>query len=411
MSRLPIIDPISVLNRVFTPSAPIEDRKIFAGRQQQLHRVIELVDQPGVHGIVYGERGVGKTSVANIVKLILSDTGTLIIKCSCSTEDTFETLWRKAFRQISFSMQAKSIGFGNTARSTGTATLEDLVHQYSVSDVVSALSGYFRNPVVIIFDEFDRLGDGFDRRKMADTIKSISDDGYPITLIIVGVGEDVVELLGEHPSIERNIRQIHLPIMADSELHEIIEKGLAELDMSVNHEIAHKIVRFSCGYPHYTHLLAYHASRIAIGKARNEITEVEFDEAVERSIVDANARLTQSYQTATLATKPNIFREVLYACSVAPIDENGTFQAMDLVDPLSEILRQPVSVNKFTYHLGKFCNEDRGRVLSRIGVPKRHRYRFRDPLMRSFVLLNLYNSIHANEAAQYEQLRLFIFGD
>ena len=83
---------------------------------------------------------------------------------------------------------------------------------------------------------------------------------------------------------------------------------------------------------------------------------------------------------------------------------------MDLIEPLSKILGEETTVNRFTYHLGKFCTEERGNILVRLGVPKRHRYKFRDPLMRGFIILNLYDS-RTSEQQEFVQLSLFIFGE
>jgi DNA-binding NtrC family response regulator len=46
---------------VFTPSAPINDKALFAGRIDQVRQVMDAVSQRGRHAVIYGERGVGKT--------------------------------------------------------------------------------------------------------------------------------------------------------------------------------------------------------------------------------------------------------------------------------------------------------------------------------------------------------------
>ena len=52
---------------VFTPSAPIDSMALFRGRSTQIQMLVEAVSQIGQHAIVYGERGVGKTSMANVL--------------------------------------------------------------------------------------------------------------------------------------------------------------------------------------------------------------------------------------------------------------------------------------------------------------------------------------------------------
>ena len=53
---------------VFTPAAPIDAISLFRGREAQIQMLLEAVSQIGQHAIVYGERGVGKTSLISVLK-------------------------------------------------------------------------------------------------------------------------------------------------------------------------------------------------------------------------------------------------------------------------------------------------------------------------------------------------------
>lgn len=48
----------------FSPGSPIDDLNLLAGRQRQAERLLDIVMQRGEHAILYGERGVGKSSLA-----------------------------------------------------------------------------------------------------------------------------------------------------------------------------------------------------------------------------------------------------------------------------------------------------------------------------------------------------------
>jgi ABC-type uncharacterized transport system fused permease/ATPase subunit len=67
------------LGTVFTPAAPIDNKKLFSGRTSQLRDVIDAVNQRGQHAIIYGERGVGKTSLASVLEEYLPTAGTNVI--------------------------------------------------------------------------------------------------------------------------------------------------------------------------------------------------------------------------------------------------------------------------------------------------------------------------------------------
>jgi len=131
-----IQEKLAKLSTVFTPRTPVQDKRIFAGRIIQLAACLSLTDQPGMHGILYGERGVGKTSLSNIVQLLLDGEHMRAIKKSCDSSDTIETLWRKIFREIVVpvqsspgdSMGAGKIGFGaNIEREHAEQTLDTLI--------------------------------------------------------------------------------------------------------------------------------------------------------------------------------------------------------------------------------------------------------------------------------------------
>src|SRR6266852_1744903 len=52
---------------LFRPKAPIDSDSLFAGRIAQISKLLEVLYSPGGHAILYGERGVGKTSLAKII--------------------------------------------------------------------------------------------------------------------------------------------------------------------------------------------------------------------------------------------------------------------------------------------------------------------------------------------------------
>ena len=59
------------VTEAFSPGAPIKEQQMFAGREAEARTLVDAVLQRGRHAIVYGERGVGKTSLANTFALRL----------------------------------------------------------------------------------------------------------------------------------------------------------------------------------------------------------------------------------------------------------------------------------------------------------------------------------------------------
>src|ERR1700675_1362417 len=92
------------VSQVFTPASPVREADLFAGRIDQIRKVVDAINQPGQHAIIFGERGVGKTSLSNILATKLrsagSAVGILAPKVTCESSDTYVSLWRKVLSEI-----------------------------------------------------------------------------------------------------------------------------------------------------------------------------------------------------------------------------------------------------------------------------------------------------------------------
>ncbi len=87
--------------RVFTPSQPINKRALFAGRIDEIQRLVDSINSPGRHPIIYGDRGVGKTSLASIITELFQGVVDLKVgKINCEPNDTFASVWDKALAEI-----------------------------------------------------------------------------------------------------------------------------------------------------------------------------------------------------------------------------------------------------------------------------------------------------------------------
>src|SRR5437660_1548109 len=82
---------------LFTPGAPIDELTLFAGRQDQIQRLRDTLVSKGRHAVIFGERGVGKTSLVKIFHLGRRSPQRIHhVYVQCLKEDTFDTMWRKA---------------------------------------------------------------------------------------------------------------------------------------------------------------------------------------------------------------------------------------------------------------------------------------------------------------------------
>ena len=361
------IERIAAVSRAFTPGAPVDSLDMLAGRMNQLVDVVSAVSMRGQHVGLYGERGVGKTSLAKVLAEYFSDTGLATgltsVVVNCSTDDSFDSLWHNILTELGID------GDGEYAPEFVRRTLEQV------------------GPALIVIDELDRLEDDDALTSMADTLKTLSDHAVPATLVLVGVARSIGELVGEHASIVRALVQIEMPRMTTTELCEILTKGGTRADVTLKGDAMLDIAALSEGLPHYTHLLGLHASRAAVQDDRTEVTAQDVRNAIPQA-VDRHT-IMSDYQRATRsARKDALFAEVLLACALAPKNKLGFFTSGDIRDPLEVIAGRRIEIPAFSNHLSQFLEPERGSVLEREGSSRRYFYRFSDPIFQPYVILS-----------------------
>ena len=104
------VDRLRALSEAFRPSAPIDRRALFSGRTRQLGDLFDVADQPGQHAVVYGERGVGKTSLVSVAAEVLAAADVLTARTTCDRSDDFESVWRKALGEATSPSPARGSG-------------------------------------------------------------------------------------------------------------------------------------------------------------------------------------------------------------------------------------------------------------------------------------------------------------
>jgi len=372
---------------VFTPSAPIDNKALFAGRKPQLTKLINAALQRGQHAILFGERGVGKTSLGNVLHDFLTPVSEfLIASTNCDAGSDFKTIWNNILNQLTVTESETGMGYEPPVRSEEIPLSRYLSDKPSPEEIRQQLEK-LAQPAIIIIDELDRIKDRETTAHLADTVKTFSDHSTDVTLILIGVADSLDSLIAEHESIERALIQIQMPRMSPSELMEIIDNGLKQLKMSIELEAKRRISNLSHGLPHYTHLLALYAAQAAVDRDSLEINQADIVTALNEAIENAQQSIRKSYIEATSSPRGNLYTEVLLSCALAETDEMGYFPAVNVRAPMSKIMGKPYDVPAFSRHLNDFCEKDRSAILQRTGFPKRYRFRFGNPLMEPYVVM------------------------
>lgn len=85
----------SEIREAFTPNSPILSIALFSGRKNEVAKIIECLNTKGQHILLYGDRGVGKSSLARISCLLLNNAGIAdgkLYQKRCDSHDTFKSI-------------------------------------------------------------------------------------------------------------------------------------------------------------------------------------------------------------------------------------------------------------------------------------------------------------------------------
>jgi hypothetical protein len=361
---------IAFLNQVFTPAKPVSKADLFAGRDEQIGICVSAIFQGGLHIVVYGERGVGKTSLANVLPEIIRDArhpDLDAVRIDCSKATDYDGLWMQACKELGAPWPNHEV-------------VEPESIRYHLQGV--------GKQVLIVFDELDRFGGQEDATAaFADTIKTLSDHDVNATVMLVGVADSVEHLIGHHASIVRCMKQVEMPRMQPHELRTILNKGLAFAQMTAEDDVLHAIVRMSEGLPHFVHVLGLEAGTAAAEDDRDHVGEADLLKGVGRAIKGHS--IMSHYKKATDSPQPgHLYEKVLFACALAEKNEFGEFRAADVAKPLAVIMgKDRVGFPTFVKHLTDLSGPGRGQALIKLGTQHNHRYRFQDPFLQPFAKL------------------------
>ena len=376
---------------VFTPGSPISEPTLFSGRLDQISKIIDTISQRGYHAALYGERGVGKTSLSNVLLSYLQGPSRKFVlpRVNCDASDTFTSLWKKLLRDIIVTESRPVFGFSKDEITLKKSVIEDLPGDLTPDDIRRTLAELSGGIILVpVFDEFDRIKSSRTRSLMADTIKSLSDYSVNATIILIGVADSVQDLISDHQSIERALVQVPMPRMSRQEVAAILNNGLGRLKMTMTKDAAAEIVNLSQGLPYVTHLLMLHATKVATRQKLKEIGSSEVTAGIIRSLEQWQESTKTAYYFASKSQQPgNIYKEVILACAFAENDDLGFFSAASVREPLRIITGRSYNIPNFARHLKELSGPTRHGIIERTGQKRRLRYRFNNPLMRPFIVM------------------------
>jgi hypothetical protein len=311
----------TVLN-AFRPNGELENPGTFAGRRDLILDLTDSLQKEGSCPVIYGERGLGKSSLAlQAARIALGDTELLVdmrkpergldsaktfipfwVSCTkeirdknallqriINTAETHDSLMPLAETKLQGKVDTHKLKLpfyeGATKRKY-ERTLKRSFTRLSVEEKLLLLSQQILESgapgVLFVIDELDRVQstDG-----LADFIKNASSER--VKFLLVGVGQSVSTLIGDHESTVRKLDPTPVSPMTPADLRDIVGKTMGQLRKKVGlFEIAEPatelLVEAAGGYPWFVHSIGQEALIRVYDEERRLVEIKDVNRAIDR---------------------------------------------------------------------------------------------------------------------------------
>jgi hypothetical protein len=391
---------VGILHDRLSPSGPIQSVEHLFGREAQLREIDKALSSPGRHVFVYGDRGVGKTSLAQTAAFAhqSSDRDPLLVGCNRSTTffEVVETIasilignatagthsetTTKKFAAFGFEFGGdEKVEFSSVPKATTFNAAVELLR---------TLSEEQSQKVLIVIDEFDLLPEK-EKEPFADLIKQIGDRRIPIQFILCGIGQSLDDLLGAHPSCYRYLEGISVSrLRFDARLAIIVDSSEA-LGVDVPEPQRFRIAAISDGFPHFVHLICeklywelfYDEQVVRVATRDHYLAAIK---AATRGI---QQQLRRAYDMATMKdTDDNHF--ILWAAADHPNlvrRRNEIWESYEKI--MKDIGEMPLPTDAFNRALSELKSPACGRILRNQSPKATIWYQFSENIVRGYVRL------------------------
>jgi Cdc6-like AAA superfamily ATPase len=311
-------------------STPVISREAFAGRHDAMAQLITAIEEQRVHVVIYGERGIGKTSLVHVFADTAREARYHVIYASCGTAANFAEMFRSICARIPRIYHASVMP--NSAEAERGDSFDVMLPDgaFGARELAEVLAGVVGTRVLIILDEYDRVADPEFRRDIAETIKNLSDRAARVQLVITGVGLNLDELIGYAPSIRRNIAGLPMRPLNANEVRDLLRMGEDAASIRFGDDAVAMIASMADGSPYLVRLISHQAGMIALNDQRSLVTENDTRSAINHVLEDWQASLPRRVQASLARDEARANWEVLVAAARAGSGADGWFTVDDV---------------------------------------------------------------------------------
>lgn len=393
---------------VFTPASAVQEDMYASRRHANLEeRLNAALNEKGRQVVLYGDTGVGKTSLVNHlartrkIKMVR-------IECAGTLDEMMDAALAGVVKRREVTTTQKESVEGATKASavviegtvTGVKGTDILLEPVPVSRSQETIPALEEAGIRVLFiDNYENLsGTRHEKetsRAIAQLLKSVSDraDATPnaLKIVVAGIPSSSEALIHLDEATARRTAQVPVERMPQEELAVILDKGEEKLGISFQGLARHLILEYSDGFPYYTHLLALHAARRVIKTGGDTVNLADFDEGLESILADCDLSLRTAYQRAVETTGDVKARKSIMEALASLQETEVPFKQIRLAFLKSHPAYgdDPNKLNFLSTAI-KPLKEDLGILVDR-NLPKstKNLYRFKNPLMRAYVRLQM----------------------
>ena len=291
---------------------------------------IRSIEDQRLHVVIYGERGIGKTSMLHILTQAAKDARYIVVYTTCGANSKFDETFRAVAADIPLLFHSDYSP--TAAESEKGASLADLLPAEPLTprkfgDLAAKLTG---TRVLVILDEFDRVDSAAFRRDIAELIKNLSDRLGRVQIVLAGVAADLSDLVEHIPSIRRNIFALRVPKMSEAEVLQIIATGERETDIKFDPGARASIVTVAHGSPYLASLLCHHSSYSAIDEGRDTVLPNDVANAIAIAVSEFQSRVPKPVQANVRRLFTTGRAEIMALAARAALALDGSFSDEDL---------------------------------------------------------------------------------
>lgn len=385
------------LNRVLSPSRPLQSEEYLKGRAEQLQGIKRALYQDGRHVLIHGLRGVGKSSLAQTSAYALQNSAEPIV-IGCDETSTFSSLIKEVYDQaiikdptVSNDIREGRVSFSRFGIGVEARVAEERNPQQRVSSINEAvrLLEFVRDKVgrriVVVIDEFDLIPHRDEQVSFTNFLKQISDRHVDATFIVCGIGQSAQTLMDSHASADRYFHTVNLGPLAWEARFEIVESAAAVLGIKIDRDTVIRIARISNGFPHYVHFVCEHLFW-QVYEAQNfgHVTPDLYLLAITSAAAAMDMKLRGPYETATQKYN-NDYETVLWAAADGHELKRRSVDIFSSYTRIMSDLDKPaLDRTKFNQRINALKRDSHAAILkgSRAGW-----YEFTETMIRGYVRL------------------------